>query len=799
MASDTGHMAVGMNLENVVDWSPAWTFTDAFTASRPWISHAFNTETWATSWDPAAAPVLELDADGDVRSLTTWTQGGVPMRQFAGTLMFRGLGGGYAGGTYRAEWDGTGVVTFGMDAVVSARGPPAGGRNDADLPGKPTDDGIDLRIEEASPIDPVRDFNVWMPDWNGRSFVGERWQPGAAFSPFHPLFLERLAPFDTLRFMGMQETNTSDIVTWSQRRDAADIRQCSGPEGTPSEPVVNGISLEYMVQLANDLDADPWFNMPHMADDTFVRNFATYVRDHLEPGRTAYVEWANELWNIGWGFEASAWVAQRARAESLDPDDGQWIVTGREAKRDFDIWSDVFAGQAGRIVRVAAGQAANAWIVEQVTAHMGGAFDAIALAPYITFTDAQRASYTSATTVDRVLADAWTNVTTALEWTRDHAALAARLSTQTGRPIRLVAYEGGPHLDGRHAAYQPAFYAATNDPRMGDVYRAYLEGLDAAGLDLYVDFQFTGPPGASPWGDFAKLHRMDEPLATAHRYSAVVAAADGSLWDDAPPPPAVVSVAVVDGWAAETGLDPAVLRFTRTGGDLATPLTVAYAVGGTATPGVDYQPLAGAVTFAAGATTAAVVVRPLDDAAYETVETVIVTVVGGTGYTLGAAAQGRVSITSNDAPPPPVVSITPASIAEGHSGLRQILFSVTLSAASAQTVSVRWASSNGTAISGRDYNAASGTVTFAAGQRVRTVGVWVVGDRTIEAHETFLVTLSAPVRAVLSTTARRAAGTILNDDGLLRLAAFAAPADTSTTTNHGSGSPAKPRDARGCP
>ncbi|MEY3204736.1 MAG: hypothetical protein RLZZ21_1067, partial [Planctomycetota bacterium] len=45
MAADTGHMAVGMNLENVVDWSPAWTFTDAFKASRPWISHAFNTQT----------------------------------------------------------------------------------------------------------------------------------------------------------------------------------------------------------------------------------------------------------------------------------------------------------------------------------------------------------------------------------------------------------------------------------------------------------------------------------------------------------------------------------------------------------------------------------------------------------------------------------------------------------------------------------------------------------------------------------------------------------------------------------
>lgn len=784
MAADSGHMAVGMNLESVVDWSPAWTFTDAFKASRPWISQAFNPVTWGTTWSPDQAPTLDLDANGNVRSLKTWTQNGVQMRQFAGTLMFNALGGDYAGGTYRAEWDGTGVVTFGFDAVVTASGRTAGGRNYADLRVTPTDSGIFMRIEQTSPTDPVRDFNVWMPDWNGRSFVGERWQPGAAFSPFHPLFLERLGPFKTLRFMGMQETNTSDIATWGQRRDTNDIRQGSGAEGTPSEPVANGISLEYMVELANELDADPWFNMPYLADDEFVRNFASYVRDHLEQGRTAYVEWANEVWNFGWGFEASEWVKQRWTAEGLDPDYGQWIVTAREAKRDFDIWSSVFAGQTDRIVRVAAGQAANAWIVEQIAANMGGAYDAIALAPYITFTDEQRAAYTSATTVDRILADAWTNVATSIQWTREHADLAARLSAaENGRPIKLVAYEGGPHLDGRGASYQNAFHAATNDPRMGDIYRAYLKGLDEAGLDLYVDFQFTGQAGAAPWGDFAKLHRMDEPLATAWNYAAVAAAADGSLWSvTTPPPPAVVTVGIVDGSAAEAGLDPGTIRFTRTGGDLSAPLTVAYAVGGTATPGGDYQALAGSVAFAAGATTATVVVRPLDDAGYEPVETVIVTAVAGTGYTLGTTTEGRVSIASDDPPPPPVVSVLPATIGEGNSGIRKLSFAVALSAASSQTVSVRWATSNGTATAGRDYYAASGTVVFSPGQRLATVGVWVTGDRTAEADETFFVTLFSPVRAVLSATAGRAAGTIVNDDGLLRMAAFAAFGAPVTTT-----------------
>lgn len=528
----TGHMAVGMNLENVVDWSPAWTFTDAFKASRPWISQTFNPQTWALSWDDSTAPPLDLDADGNVKSLKTWTQNGVTMKQYAGTLMFRGLGGNYAGGTYHAEWDGTGVVTFGFDAVVTSSGETAEGRNFAELAVTPTDNGIYMRIEETSPTDPVRNFNIWMPDYNGQSFRGQRWEPGADFSPFHPLFLARLDPFTTLRFMGMQETNTSDIVTWDQRRDANDIRQGSGSGGTPSDPIVNGMSLEYMVELANELDADPWFNMPYQADDTFVRNFATYVSQNLEPGRTVYVEWANEVWNFGWGFEASQWVAGKAKAAGLDPDYGQWIVAGQEAKRDMDIWSEVFANQSSvDLIRVAGGWAAVDWVTNQVLENMDGSFDAIAIAPYITPTDAQRAGYTSATTVDKIIADTRTNVATSVQWTADHELLAQQWSAELGRPIELVAYEGGPHLDGRGAPYQNAFYAATNDARMGDIYGDYLRTLDAAGLDLYMDFQFTGQAGAAPWGDFAKLHRMDQSLATAYRYNAVVSAANGSLWN----------------------------------------------------------------------------------------------------------------------------------------------------------------------------------------------------------------------------------------------------------------------------
>ncbi len=667
LAAD-GHMAVGMNLENVVDWSPAWTFTDAFQASRPWIAQAIDLSTGGLTWDVGGARPLTLDADGNVAALETWSEGGRTLSQAAGTLMFRELGGAYAAGTYRAEWLGTGEVTFGFDARVAASGSTPGGIHWADLEVTPTDAGIYLRIDATDPADPVRDIHVWMPDWQGRRFAGQRWQPGAAFSPFHPLFLERLAPFEVIRFMGMQETNTSDIVTWSDRRTATAVRQGSGPEGSPNEPVVNGLAVEYMVQLANDLDADAWFNMPPMADDGFVELFASYVRDNLEPGRKAYVEWANEVWNFGWGFEASRWVAEQlARPENAGLD--HWQVAGRETKRDLDIWSQVFAGQESRLVRVAAGWAAVDWVTNRIAESMGGGFDVIAIAPYITPTDAQRATYSAATTVEQVLADTRANIAASVEWVAAHERLAREWSGRLGREIRLVAYEGGPHLDGRGAAYQPAFYAATNDPRMGDIARDYLKALDAAGLDLYVDFQFTGAAGPTPWGDFAKLHRMDEPLATAHRYRAVVAAADGSLWGEpttppAPPEPPTISItggSILEGQAGRRWL-----TFTISLSHVwSQPVRVAWATGnGTAIAGRDYVRAFGRVGFPVGQTVRRVRVAVIGDRLREADESFRVGLGAPVGGRLEAPSRlTRGWILDDDRPRPAAASSSTALFA----------------------------------------------------------------------------------------------------------------------------------------
>ena len=132
-------------------------------------------------------------------------------------------------------------------------------------------------------------------------------------------------------------------------------------------------------------------------------------------------------------------------------------------------------------------------------------------------------------------------------------------------------------------------------------------------------------------------------------------------------------------------------------------------------------------------------------------ETFSVTLSSPTNAVLGTAA-GTGTITNDDTAPTSRASPSATlSLTEGNSGTTLATFTVTLSPTSTQTVTVNYATANGTATAGSDYVAASGTLTFAPGVSTRPISVTVNGDTTVEPNETFSVTLSSPANAVLGT------------------------------------------------
>src|SRR2546429_390170 len=118
--------------------------------------------------------------------------------------------------------------------------------------------------------------------------------------------------------------------------------------------------------------------------------------------------------------------------------------------------------------------------------------------------------------------------------------------------------------------------------------------------------------------------------------------------DDQQPTRPTVTVVASHPNASESG-DPGTFTISRTGGT-ATALTVVYTLGGNAQNGVDYQTLSGSVTIPAGAASAEVTVRPIDDSAVEINEPVYLMLYGWTGapYIVGSPDAATVTIANND-------------------------------------------------------------------------------------------------------------------------------------------------------
>ncbi len=187
---------------------------------------------------------------------------------------------------------------------------------------------------------------------------------------------------------------------------------------------------------------------------------------------------------------------------------------------------------------------------------------------------------------------------------------------------------------------------------------------------------------------------------------------------------------------------------------------------GNASAGSDFDALAAQqITVPAGAGSSTFNVTINEDDLVEPDETFSVSLANPQNATLGNA-QATGTIVDNDTPR---LSISDAQISEGDAGEQPILnFTVSLSEATGEDVTVNVSTANGTASAGSDYTALTAQqFTVPAGAQNATVSVVITGDATVEGDESFTVSLSgASANALIDGTAASATGTINNDDSV---------------------------------
>ena len=195
------------------------------------------------------------------------------------------------------------------------------------------------------------------------------------------------------------------------------------------------------------------------------------------------------------------------------------------------------------------------------------------------------------------------------------------------------------------------------------------------------------------------------------------------------------------------------------------PVTVDYATAeDTATAGADYGTptgeATGTLTIPAGLDTGEISVFVADDGQDEDTETFDITLHNAVNAVIAEGAGTAVgTILDDDDPPELTIGDADAYEADGT-----IEFPVTLSAASANPVTVRYTTFDGSATQPDDYTAASATLTIPAQTATATIAVTLTDDHFVEDPEAFLVRLSAPTSAEIDTA--EAVGVILDDDNL---------------------------------
>ena len=216
------------------------------------------------------------------------------------------------------------------------------------------------------------------------------------------------------------------------------------------------------------------------------------------------------------------------------------------------------------------------------------------------------------------------------------------------------------------------------------------------------------------------------------------------ILNDDPVPSQTLSIDDVTVAEGDTGTTDALFTIS-----LSSPSTVPVTVrvgtvdfGATATGFVDYTPSNTELTFAPGEVTKTVTVQVLGDTLDEADEFFFVDLSPASGATV-ADFRGVATIIDDDGVAQ-TLTIPDVAISEGNAGTTDAVFTVSLSAASTETVIVHYATADNGATAGVDYTAKSGTLTFAPGDLAKDVRVPVIGDVLDEPDEGFRVTLSNP-------------------------------------------------------
>lgn len=564
--------SLGINLESPqpeadeVGGQPV-AFVDLFRISRPFPEFSCTDIKYDSNGWPAEIPAsCDTQVNPTFRT-PTW----------ATTLILRYLPyGAIPTGKYTVLYEGTGSLQYsGIANKLPAESQP--GRDiieiTPDLIKTRSSAGLRVQLKNMDSTNPVKNIRIIMPGGTceGNLLVrvdGESDCPSGQYRSFvdtlaadrnsiifNPDYLRFLKDFKVLRTMNLMEMSprnracyplTDDAYkqcllqefTWDQRAKM-DQPSWGGSSRTPLLKLyARGAPLEVVVALANTLNKDVWFNLPHNATNDYVTQFATYVRDNLNSNLKIHLEYTNEPWNaIFWG---AMYVRMKGIALGLDTTEwraGYKYYSNRSVEI-FKIWHDIFGGSE-RLIRTLNTYHPDEWMSRNMLSYNGNSqfVDALASAPYFQGCWDKTANVACADTIKNplVVKDATSvddlfniidnpnnpyGIAATIKWMSVQAKVAKDFN------IDFYTYEGGQHLVTKNedpsltADHRKRLLdlirAANRDPRMAGRYSQMLTGWKESGGKLFM--LFTMPQSYHSWGTFGIKEHLNQARSEAPKY-----------------------------------------------------------------------------------------------------------------------------------------------------------------------------------------------------------------------------------------------------------------------------------------